>query len=109
MPPIWTGLPWGYSDLEVNAAERYRLRANDPLIRQDAIRCCVRGCRRWLAKRSRGKPNADCYCQDHGISVSTSPTYVFKDYRKNFIIEVAKLEKFKKLKVESWQIGRAHV
>jgi hypothetical protein len=81
------------------------LRANDPLIRQDTIRCCVRGCGHWLAKRSRGKTNAASFCPDHGISISTSPTYVFKDYRKNFIIEVAKLEKFTELKVESWRLG----
>jgi hypothetical protein len=105
MPPNWTSHPLGYPDLEDNAAQRYRLAATDPLLRKDAIRCCVRGCRNWLTKRSRRGMSADCFCPDHGISISTSPTYVFNDYRKNFIIEVAKLWKFTKLKVECWRLG----
>ncbi|MCB9922571.1 MAG: hypothetical protein H6822_10335 [Planctomycetaceae bacterium] len=105
MPPIWTEHPLGFLDLEDDAAERYRLGASDPLIRNDAIRCCVRNCPHWLAKRSRGKQAPNSVCPDHGISVSTSPTYVFDDYRRNFIIDAEKLDRFTKLKVESWRLG----
>jgi hypothetical protein len=105
MPPAWTEHPLGFPDLEDNAATRYRLRAADPLIRNDSIRCCVRGCPRWLAKRRRGKKDPESICPEHGISVSTSPTYVFDDYRRNFIIDVPKLEQFTMLKVESWRLG----
>lgn len=105
MPPTWNEQPLGFLNLEDDAAQRYRLRASDPLLRKDAIRCCVKGCGHWLDKRSRGKKNPNSFCPVHGISVSTSPTYVFKDYHKNFIIEVARLERFTDLKVESWRLG----
>jgi hypothetical protein len=44
---------------------------------------------------------------EHGISVSKSPTYVYKNYLDNFIIGVPTLEhiKSKRLKVESWRLG----
>jgi hypothetical protein len=130
MPTIWSEhCPFGIADLEESAALRYRLpQAPDTLIRKDTIRCCVRNCPHWLAKRSRRKPestirpdhaarwpwcdavsrrNPESVCPDHGISVSgsASPTYVFSDCRRNFVVDVARLEAFTKLKVESWRLG----
>jgi hypothetical protein len=95
----------GLEELEENAAGRYTLQAHDALIRKDAIRCCAHGCHRWLAKRSRGLKDPNAFCPDHGVSVSASPTYVFNDYRHNFIIDVPILERVKLLKVESWRLG----
>ena len=106
MPLNWTGRqPFGVDDLEVDAAQRYTLNANEPLIRPDTIRCCVRGCKHWLAKRRRGPSDPNMFCPDHGISVSTSPTYVYRDHRHNFIIDIDILNRVKSLKVESWRLG----
>lgn len=106
MPLNWTGTrPLGWQELEDNAAVRYTLQARDSLIRDDRIRCCVRNCHRWLAKRHRGPSDPNAFCPDHGVSVSASPTYVYKDYRHNFIIDVPTLERVKGLKVESWRVG----
>src|SRR5947208_11633609 len=103
MPPKWTATqPLGVDDLEENAAGRYSAKSRDSLIRNDAIRCCVRGCKRWLAKRSRGPIDDNAYCPEHEISVSTSPTYVYKNYLHNYIVDVPTLERVKVLKVESW-------
>lgn len=107
MIPDWTGMqPIGLKELEDDAASRFKLRACNSLIRSNGIRCCVRGCNRWLAKRERPGPiGPDAYCPDHGVSVSTSPTYIYKDYRDNFIIAAPRLEQVKKFKVESWRLG----
>jgi hypothetical protein len=106
MPYNWSGSqPIGINELEENAATRYTLGAMDALIRADAIRCCVKDCPRWLAKRRRGCQILQSICPEHGLSVSTSPTYVYKDYRNNFIIGVPRLEQVKRLKVESWRLG----
>ena len=105
MPLNWTGTqPLGLQELEENAERRYKPQARDSLIRNDEIRCCVRGCHHWLAKRRRGANDPNAFCPEHGISVSTSPTYVFKDYRRNIIIDVPTLERVKGLKVESWRL-----
>jgi len=104
MPLNWTGTqPLGLQELE--AADRYTVKASDSLIRDDGIRCCVRNCHRWLAKRRRGPSDPNAFCPDHGVSVSASPTYVYKDYRHNFMIDVPTLERVKGLKVESWRLG----
>jgi len=106
MPLNSTGTqPVGLQELEDNAASRYTLQARYALIRDDRIRCCVRNCHRWLAKRRRGPSDPNTFCPDHGISVSASPTYVYEDYRHNFIIDVPTLERVKRLKVESWRLG----
>jgi hypothetical protein len=105
MPPSWTDVqPLGLEELEENAAERYSLRAHEPLLRTDAIRCCARGCQNWLARRSRRPSDPTSFCPKHGVSVSTSPTYVYKDYRHNFVIDIPTLERVKRLKVESWRL-----
>src|SRR5689334_6503185 len=106
MQPNWTCTqPLGLSDLEADAASRYARRASDPLIQKDKIRCCVQDCETWLVKRARGRRDPNIYCPVHGISVSTSPTYVYEDYRKNFIVDVPFLQRVKELKVESWRLG----
>jgi hypothetical protein len=106
MPPIWTDRqPLGLAELELNAARRYRRGTHNSLIRDDRIRCCVRDCQKWLAKRRRGGIDPKAFCPIHHISVSTSPTYVYEDYRQNFIIDVPLLEHVKKLKVESGRLG----
>jgi hypothetical protein len=102
----WTETqPLGLQELEENAAVRYKLEARDSLILNDGIRCCVRGCHRRLAKRRRGPSDTNAFCPNHGVSVSTSPTYVYKDYRHNFITDVPALERVKGLKIESWRLG----
>lgn len=102
----WTGTqPFGLNELEEDAASRYTPNARDSLIRTDTIRCCVRGCNQWLAKRKRGQRDPNIYCPVHDISVSTSPTYVYRDDRRNFIIDIDILNRVKPLKVESWRLG----
>ncbi len=101
----WTGTqPFGVNELEENAASRYTLNSQDSLVRKDHVRCCVRDCKHWLVKRHKKSRDPNSYCPDHGISVSTQPTYVYKDYRGNFIIGAEILERVKKLKVESWRL-----
>ena len=106
MPLNWTSTqPIGLYELKENAAIRYTPKAQDSLICDDRIRCCVRGCNQWLAKRDRGPTDPNSFCPEHGISVSTSPTYVYADYRRNFIIGIDILDRVKSLKVESWRLG----
>jgi hypothetical protein len=104
--PFWTEhSPIGVNELENDAAKLCAPGIPGSLIQGDRIRCCVRGCEHWLSKRRRGPEAADTFCPEHGISVSSSPTYVYQDYRDNFVIDVSKLEQVKKLKVESWRLG----
>ena len=106
MPLNWSGnQPFGVEELEENAANRYTVNAPLSLLRDDRIRCCLGGCDHWLAKRRRGLRDPDIYCREHGISISKSPTYVYRDYLRNFIIDVDLLKRVKKLKVESWRLG----
>ena len=105
MPSNWTGMiPFGVCDLEPDAANRYSPRAAEPLVRGDTVRCCVAGCTHWLPRRTRKRDN-HLACPSHGISVSTSPTYVYEDFLRNFIVGVPLLERVKQLKVESWRLG----
>ena len=105
MPPNWTETtPFGVADLEPDAATRYSPRAGVPLVRGDTVRCCVAGCTHWLPRRTRGVAR-QAVCPKHGVSVSTSPTYVYDDFRRNFIVSVPLLERVKQLKVESWRLG----
>jgi hypothetical protein len=106
MPPTWEEKrPLGLDLLEANAARRYTIGAHDSLIRGNRIRCCVRDCPRWLARRRPGVRDPDIYCPDHGISVSASPTYVYRDYRRNFIVAIPQLERVVPLKFESDRLG----
>jgi hypothetical protein len=105
MAPNWTNTqPIGLSELEDNAAKRYKLQSADSLLRDDSIRCCVRGCQHWLAKRKRGVKDPSIYCPEHEISVSPSSTYVYNDYHKNIIIDVPLLDQIKQKKVESHRL-----
>lgn len=105
MPVNWTDTqPFGIRDLEENAATRYALNSQYSLLRANSIRCCIRGCNRWLSKRRRGLSDPNTFCPDHGISVSTSPTYIYEDLRRNFIIDLNILNQVVPLKVESWRL-----
>jgi hypothetical protein len=106
MPTTWEEKrPLGLDLLEVNAAGRYIIGVNDSLIHGNQIRCCVRDCPRWLARRRRRVRDPDIYCPDHGISVSYSPTYVYRDYRRNFIVAIPQLERVARLKYEKHRLG----
>jgi len=105
MPPKWSDTtPFGVADLEPCAASRYSPRAGESLVQGDTVRCCIAGCTNWMLRRSR-KRDRQAACPKHGISVSKSPTYVYDDFRRNFIVNVTHLERAKQLKVESWRLG----
>ena len=98
----WESDPFGLDDLEPGAAEGYKS-PGSPLRRYSEVRCCVRACRTWLPLRTRKVPPK--FCPDHGISVSTSPTYVYRDWRRNFLLRHDLMAEVKKRKVESWRLG----
>ncbi|MDB6023125.1 MAG: hypothetical protein JWQ04_2982 [Pedosphaera sp.] len=102
---LWSNhLPYGISDLKKNAACRYAIGMSDALIQSEHIQCCVEGCEGWLAKRKGGqKQAAENFCQQHGISMSKKPTYIFRDPKRNFIIGQEGLAHMKK--VEKWRLG----
>ena len=106
MPLNWTKTqPFGFDDLEENPAIRYAPQTPDSLIQGDQIRCCVRGCNHWLAMRHQGLLDPNIYCPNHGISVSKTPTYIYKDHHRNFIIDIDILNQVTPHKVESWRLG----
>jgi len=78
----------------------FAMRSGDPLIHGDRIRCCIRDCQHWLAKRHRGASDPAVCCPDHGISVSASPTYNLRpqDYRCRFLVDVPVLGRVNGLK-----------
>src|SRR5947209_7497946 len=98
----WTGdLPYGISDLASDVPKGY---ADGALVKDDRIRCCVAHCQRWVRRRRAGQSNDDgLYCPEHGISLSTAPTYIYKNHLRNFIVGRELLAKVKK--VESWRLG----
>ncbi len=93
--------PIGLSDLEEDASVRYSLRAKRPLIRGEEIRCCMRGCGTWLTRYRRGATAV--FCPDHHIRISSSPTYVYDNPSRNFIIDTDLVSHVKK--VERWRLG----
>ena len=100
----WSGtMPFGVSDFEPDAKRRYTGGTANALVRARGkeLRCCIRGCNQWLARRRRGVPPE--YCPDHHISISLSPTYVFQDWRSNFIVNPAPISGMSK--VEKWRLG----
>lgn len=102
MPVVWNPLPYGLSHLEANAFSRYQHR--DPsLVNGDQIRCCISNCTQWMPKRRRGKLSDEYYCPIHQISVSTSPTYVYRDRPRNFIVDCELVDQVGK--VESSRLG----
>src|SRR4051812_33479175 len=102
MQLTWGTSPFGIDDLEEGASVGYRtLKA--PLRKADSVRCCIRGCNVWLPNRTGKGPHE--FCRQHGISVSASPTYVYKDWRRNFLIGRELMEEVKSAKTESWRLG----
>jgi len=96
-------LPYGTNDIEAGVSEKYGSGSNE-VLRKEQIRCCIKGCAEWLSKRHRkGRSANDCYCAKHGISVSNSPTYVYKDHERNFIVKQDLLKQVHK--VERWRLG----
>src|SRR5229473_2971881 len=93
----WEPRPFGIDELELGAAEGYRF-VTSSLRRGEEFRCCIRGCRTWLPRRT-GKAPAQ-FCPDHGISISTSPTYVYKDWSRNFLLRHDLMADVKRQKVE---------
>ena len=96
--------PYGTSEIEEDAASRYSTAMTgsaDSLLHGDSLRCCIRDCREMLLKRHRGQQ--PCFCPQHGISMSTKPTYIYKDKARNFII--GKDIPRHLSKVENWRLG----
>ncbi len=86
-------IPYGVTDLKESLQ-----------ISGENIQCCVKNCANWVQRRRRGqKPQVSNFCPAHGISISKSPTYVYKDFTRNFIVGHALLNRIKK--VESWRLG----
>ena len=78
----WHDLPYGVDDVDPLQAR--------PL-KPDHVRCCIKGCSRILERAHRQtRRDPACFCPDHGIRVSastTSPTYVYEDPSRNFIVD----------------------
>jgi hypothetical protein len=98
-----TDPPFGLDDLEPDAAGRYRLCAPDALKRRDALRCCANGCLSWLPPIPRAV-RGRVYCEQHGIGMSNKPTYVYHDFRRNFIVGRELLAPGILTKVERWRL-----
>jgi len=97
----WSEIPYGTSEIEGDAASRYSTTRADSLLHGGSLRCCIRNCKELLPKRHRGqKP---CFCPKHGISISTKPTYIYRDKSRNFII--GKAIQTRMSKVENWRLG----
>lgn len=93
--------PYGVGDLAPDVASGY---SNGTLVRETEIKCCVRDCPHWVRRRRVGQSKAEgLYCPLHEISISTTPTYIFKDHQRNFIVGRSLLGQVKK--VESWRLG----
>ncbi len=101
LPLRWESAPFGAEDLEPGAAEAYRSPTSS-LRRKNEVRCCVRGCSTWL--RPRGRKGSTDVCPLHGISISTSPTYVYRDWKHNLILRHDLMDRVKRHKVESWRL-----
>jgi hypothetical protein len=99
-------LPYGAADFEPDAASKFATPGAVDFVGSDFIRCCIRGCERRLTRRRRGQFNVPShFCPEHGISVSTSPTYLYhRDLQhQNFIIARSWLHSAEK--VERWRLG----
>jgi len=97
----WSEIPYGRSELKKDAALRYSTGRADSLLHGEHLRCCIRDCAELLRKRHRGEE--PCFCPKHGISVSTKPTYIYRDAERNFIIGRDILKRVSK--VERWRLG----
>lgn len=97
----WSEIPYGTSELKKDAAMRYSSGRADSLLHGDHLLCCIRDCAELLPKRHRGQEPH--FCSKHAISVSTKPTYIYRDAERNFIIGRAMLKSVSK--VERWRLG----
>jgi hypothetical protein len=98
---FWNEIPYGRSELKKDAGLRYSTGRSDSLLHGDHLQCCIRDCEELLLKRHRGQE--PCFCPKHGISVSTKPTYIYRDAERNFIIGRDILKSVSK--VERWRLG----
>jgi len=94
-------IPYGTSEIEEDAASRYSTASPDSLLRGEALRCCIRDCKELLPERHHGRKPS--FCPKHGISMSTKPTYIYRDPECNFII--GKGIPTNIAKVEKWRLG----
>jgi hypothetical protein len=97
----WGEIPFGISNLKDDAARRYSPARSDSLLHGGRVQCCIRDCPKLLPRRHRGQQ--PCFCPKHGISVSTKPTYVYRDAERNFIVGKELLRRV--TKVERWRLG----
>ena len=97
-------IPYGIDELKWEAALRYSKGSPDSLLHGDKMQCCIKDCNELLPRRRNGqRSDPRLFCPQHGISVSTSPTYVFKDSSRNFIVGRELVSQMKK--VEKWRLG----
>src|SRR5215207_9887857 len=83
----------GIAQLEPDVATRYGKSVANSFLREDEIHCCIRGCDRWLLRRRRGNlGDKALFCPEHRISVSSSPSFIYEQPRRNFIIAEDLLE-----------------
>src|ERR1700687_5319273 len=99
----WNTLPLGLDQIEADASDRYRENSNRPLLKADQIRCCVRDCTSWLPLFHRRGDAGLSSCPEHGIRMSTSPTYVYRLRSRNFMVRADWPRRLKK--VETWRLG----
>lgn len=93
--------PYGFADFSPDVPEGYKTLDR---LRDSEIKCCIRGCRQWLRKRRAGDLKAVVlFCPDHGISLSSAPTYIYRDYHRNFMIATDLIDQV--TKVEKWRLG----
>jgi len=92
---VWAdSLPWGLPDVRPTVS-----------VHGDTIQRCIKDCTCWLTKRRRGqKPD---FCPRHDISVSSAPTYIFRERIRNIIVGREMFHRIanKKNKVESGRLG----
>jgi hypothetical protein len=97
----WSETPYGTTDLKKGAASRYSKSSADSLLHGEYLLCCIDGCNELLARRHRGQNPR--FCPKHGISMSTKPTYIYKETDRNFVIGNDILKRLPK--VEKWRLG----
>lgn len=94
-------ITYGVSEIKEDAALRYSTARADSLLNGESLRCCIRDCKELLLKPHRGQKR--CFCPEHGISMSTKPTYVYRDRERNFIVATDIPTRLSK--VEKWRLG----
>jgi len=96
--------PFGLDDLEERAAQRYRMGSSLPLLRRGQVRCCIRDCECWIQCRTRSTFRNDAvFCPRHELSMSLSPTFIYRNHIQNFLIGQKLVDRVQK--VERWRLG----